>query len=105
MKRITNTQYLKKGTKTNVGKVVAIHDSKSFQAEDGFSYHLDETEVFEDITRIQFTLQALMKAKELKISNGVIECPKCNGRLYILTASNGHTMGNCKTENCLSWVE
>lgn len=46
MNRITNTQYLKKGSKTNVGLVVAIHDNKSFKADDGFTYHLEETEVY-----------------------------------------------------------
>lgn len=46
MKRITNTQYLKKGYMTNFGKVVLIHDSKSFKTEDGFSWHLDENEIF-----------------------------------------------------------
>lgn len=42
MKRITNTQYLKVGSMTNVGRVTRIHDSKGFQTADGFSHHLDE---------------------------------------------------------------
>lgn len=46
MKRITNTQYLKTGDKTNVGTVKAIHDNKSFLSSDGFSYHLTDWEIY-----------------------------------------------------------
>lgn len=44
--KITNTQYLKVGDKTNVGEVWKIHDNKNFMAMDGFSYNLDEVEIF-----------------------------------------------------------
>lgn len=46
MKRITNTQYLRKGDKTNVGVVKEIHDNKNFTTTEGWYYNLNETEVF-----------------------------------------------------------
>lgn len=44
--KITNTQYLKSGDKTNVGIVGKIHDNKNFTTTDGWSYNLAKTEVF-----------------------------------------------------------
>ncbi len=46
MKRITSTQYLKKGDKTNVGIVKQLHEYKAFTTTDGFYYNLDETEIY-----------------------------------------------------------
>lgn len=45
-KRITNTQYLRKGYVTNVGVVKVIHDNKNFTTTEGWYYNLDETETF-----------------------------------------------------------
>lgn len=37
---------------------------------------------------------------------GVIECPKCKGKLHLSqSAYNGHVRGQCETEGCVSWVE
>lgn len=44
-KTITNTQYLKKGSITNVGRVVEIHNNQSFKTDDGFSHHLKEEKI------------------------------------------------------------
>jgi len=44
--KITHTQYLKKGSMTNLGKVVLIHDGASFKSDDGFSYDVREWDVY-----------------------------------------------------------
>lgn len=37
---------------------------------------------------------------------GTIVCPTCKGELcYLISRSNGHIHGQCKTEDCLSWME
>lgn len=36
----------------------------------------------------------------------VIECPMCKGRLHLSqSAYNGHVLGKCETDNCVSWME
>lgn len=54
---------------------------------------------------LPLTIQALIMAKETKLSMGSIECPKCKGVLSFRKAKNDHTAGKCNTENCLSWRE
>lgn len=50
-------------------------------------------------------VEALKIIKDLKENQGIIECPRCKGRLnYTRAESNGHVWGNCKTENCLNWA-
>lgn len=37
---------------------------------------------------------------------GVIECPKCKGKLHLSQAAyNGHVWGKCETEGCVSWMQ
>lgn len=50
-KRITNTQYLKVGTVTNVGIVSQIYDNKNFKTLDGWSHNLDLTAVYKQTKR------------------------------------------------------
>ena len=41
-----------------------------------------------------------------KTTTGVIECPKCKGRLhYSISGYNGHIHGKCETDGCLSWIQ
>ena len=41
-----------------------------------------------------------------KTTTGVIECPKCKGRLhYSVSGYNGHIHGKCETDGCLSWMQ
>lgn len=50
-------------------------------------------------------MKAIAAMKATKLPAGEIPCPKCSGRLYFATASNGHTRGQCETENCVGWIE
>jgi len=37
---------------------------------------------------------------------GVIECPKCQGKLHLHQSSyNGHVHGQCETPDCVSWTD
>lgn len=37
---------------------------------------------------------------------GIIECPKCKGKLhYSISSYNNHVWGKCETENCLAWMQ
>jgi hypothetical protein len=36
---------------------------------------------------------------------GVVDCPKCNGKLNWSRASNGHVHGTCQTNECLRWMQ
>ena len=44
--KLTNTQYIKKGSLTSVGFVDLIHDRASFRNKEGFSYNVRNMEVF-----------------------------------------------------------
>lgn len=46
MKRITSTQYLKKGDLTNVGVIKLLHPYKGITTIEGWFYNLDETEIY-----------------------------------------------------------
>ena len=50
-KRITNTQYLKVGTVTNVGTISQIYDNKNFKTTDGWSHNLDLAAVYKQAKR------------------------------------------------------
>ena len=52
----------------------------------------------------EFIVEALKKIKTLKSNKGVIECPKCKGKLHYTRAeSNNHVWGNCETQDCIGW--
>lgn len=65
----------------------------------------------------QELIDAIMKVKQQekdwildakrhrKAAEKTIACPICSSELRICVASNSHTAGQCKTENCLSWIE
>ena len=37
---------------------------------------------------------------------GVVECPKCGGKLhYSIAGNNGHVWGKCATAGCLAWMQ
>jgi len=67
--------------------------------------------------RKRFTDQAIVlcaqdaQANGFKVgvqgSVGVVECPKCHGRLkYTVARSNGHIWGQCQTtKGCLNWMQ
>jgi hypothetical protein len=39
-------------------------------------------------------------------TSGQIECPKCKSELtYVKIKKNGYTWGQCKSDDCLSWIE
>jgi len=58
----------------------------------------------DDMDRITATLKAIGKIQVLVEPRGTMDCPMCQGQLtYYRSSFNGHTMGHCKTEGCLSW--
>ena len=56
---------------------------------------------------ISDSLEAMLAVKKLKVDHGRMRCPHCQGRhrLRFAVAPNGHTRGQCVTDNCLSWIE
>ena len=75
-------------------------DKQQFRTDKEVEQELIE---IEDISVIAFV--ALAKIAELKENSGIIECPKCKGKLRYTRHSNGHVWGKCETENCLSWLQ
>lgn len=62
-----------------------------------------EIKEIENISVIAFGALSIISTR--KENNGIIECPKCGGKLHYTRASNGHVWGKCETENCLSWMQ
>jgi hypothetical protein len=55
---------------------------------------------------IKCMLLALSEIKKHKENQGIIECPKCKGKLHFTRAKiNGHVWGKCETDDCLSWMQ
>ena len=55
-----------------------------------------------------YIIPIMLNAKEEFPKGGmkVMECPKCKGDLTIMVSSeNLHCHGNCKTKDCLNWME
>lgn len=47
-----------------------------------------------------------VKPKPTSDLRGIIECPKCKGRLHLSQSSyNGHVHARCETENCVAFME
>ena len=39
-------------------------------------------------------------------AQGIMPCPKCGGELsWSKNGGNGHTMGKCAKEGCMSWIQ
>ncbi len=49
-------------------------------------------------------LSALGIIQTLKPNNGIIECPKCKGKLHYKRYPNKKVYGKCETIDCLSWM-
>lgn len=56
---------------------------------------------------IEHLTNALLIIKKKTKNQGVIECPKCKGKLlYKRVGTNyQHVWGQCETENCLKWMQ
>ena len=56
---------------------------------------------------ITLMMQARNKIVATGESSGILECPKCKGRLHWTRAIayNGHVHARCETEDCLAWME
>lgn len=87
-------------------------DQKRGECADLRLYTLEEFEAEEKAFHERFEFYRTARARiAAKISSGggavgVIECPKCKGRLhYSRAASNGHVWGKCDTPHCIAWME
>lgn len=79
--------------------------SVSFRSEEEAKAEAEEGE-----RRLTLSGEAMRRAREasrgIKGGSGVVECPKCGGRLHWSKAAvNGHIWGRCETKGCLSWIQ
>ncbi len=64
----------------------------------------------EEDSRIMMEAFSRIKAvhgefKAGRAGHGIVECPKCKGKLHYNVASlNGHVWGKCETKDCLAWM-
>lgn len=70
----------------------------------------EDAEMKKHIVGMDKAIQIIKKKhstyKGEKDYGGTIECPLCGNRLhYSVSAYNGHIWGQCKTSNCLSWMQ
>lgn len=73
---------------------------------------LEEAKAYEQgvVERIEFMITAKRRIRQQKEADhcrgGIIECPKCSGKLhYSIASSNGHVHARCETPHCLAWME
>lgn len=88
--KITNTQYLKIGDKTNFGAVTKIHDNKCFEADNEFSWHLDNN----DVHKLDFCSNCEEWKPNIEKEYGAMLCPDCSN-LY------DNKTGYCSLSCCL----
>lgn len=53
---------------------------------------------------VEQTGAAIRLIRSQNEKQGLVPCPRCEGKLGYSVASNGHIWGKCETHGCLAWM-